>query len=153
MAQIEVATYLDATPESVRDHVKQPRLLVYVTSGLLRFRPVDPPDFPEHWSEGQYRVRMMMFGFIPIGWQDISIEHPGSDDEWIVRDNGSGSIAHVWDHLIYASPEGTGTRYVDRVKIQAGWLTPFVALFARLFYGYRQYRWRRLVSNGFDYDL
>lgn len=152
MAQIEVSTYLNATPEAVCDHVKKSRLLVYVTSGLLSFRPVDPPDFPEHWSEGQYRVRMTMFGFIPIGWQYISIENPVSDEEWIVRDNGSGSIAHVWDHLIYAIPEGTGTRYVDRVRVEAGLLTPFVALFARLLYSYRQYRWRRLVSNGFDYD-
>ena len=37
------------------------------------------------------------------------------------------------------------------LSFRAGVLTPFIWLFAQLFYRHRQSRWRRLVANGFDY--
>ena len=151
MATIEVATHLDAPPEIVREHIQTARLLRYVNAGLLSFVPIHPPELPELWSEGEYRVALKLFGIIPMGWQIIGIEEPGPDDTWIVRDNGSGSVAKTWDHLIFVTAEGAGSRYVDRVQIDAGLLTPFVVLFAQLQYRYRQRRWRRLVREGFAY--
>ncbi len=152
MATIEVTTHLRAPEEKIRAHIKTSKLLRYVNAGLLSFLPLEPPELPELWSEGQYRVRPMLFGIIPLGWQMIAIENPEPDEDWVVRDNGSGSVARVWDHLIYARPDGNGTAYTDHVTVEAGLLTPFVALFAHLQYRYRQYRWRRLISNGFDYS-
>ena len=55
-----------------------------------------------------------------------------------------------WDHWIEVAPDGEGTRDTGRVTVEAGLPTPFVALFAHIFY--RQRRWRRLVADGFDYD-
>jgi hypothetical protein len=37
------------------------------------------------------------------------------------------------------------------VRIEAGWRTPVVGLFARLFFAHRHRRWRRLVRSKFDY--
>jgi len=152
MMQVRVTTYLAATPPAVCDHVTTSRLLIYVSGGILSMQAVDPPELPAHWKKGKYLVRMRLFGLIPIGKQYIGIENPTPGDDWVLRDNGSGTIARVWDHHIYIGPEGAGTRYVDRVRIEAGVLTPLVVVFASVLYRYRQYRWRRLVRNGFDYE-
>jgi len=37
------------------------------------------------------------------------------------------------------------------VTIEAGILTPFVWLFARLFYAHRQRRWAALAAKGFSH--
>ena len=76
---------------------------------------------------------------------------PMRGEVWSIRDNGHGAMIKTWDHMIEVAPDGDGTRFTDRVTVDAGWLTPFVALFARVFYRHRQRRWRRLIANGFDY--
>jgi hypothetical protein len=152
MMQIRVTTYLAAPPATVRGHVKTSRLLAYVSGGILSLQPIDPPALPAHWSEGKYLVRMRLFGLIPLGQQYICIENPAPAKKWVLRDNGAGTTARVWDHHIYVLPEGAGTRYIDHVRIEAGVLTPLVVVFACALYRYRQYRWRRLVRHGFDFE-
>lgn len=66
-----------------------------------------------------------------------------------LRDNGYGPLIQVWDHWIEISPEGDGTRYVDRVTVEAGWLTPLISGFAKLFYSHRQRRWKALAAANF----
>ncbi|MEO1078309.1 MAG: hypothetical protein AAFY29_02050 [Pseudomonadota bacterium] len=151
MATIEVSTHLNASPERVRQELKTSRLLEYVNEGLLSFQAEEASSLPEVWEEGRFRVRLKLFGWLPIGYQDIGIEQPSESDQWVVRDNGSGSIARVWDHLIFVEPDGEGTQYTDRIQVEAGLLTPFVALFAHIQYRYRQRRWRRLVARNFAY--
>jgi hypothetical protein len=151
VATIEISTFLNAAPDTVREHIRTSKLLRHVNAGLLSFDPIEPPTLPEHWSEGDYRVRVRLFGFVPLGLQTIGIRDPGPEDDWVVRDEGSGSIARVWDHHIFVTREGAGSRYTDRVRIEAGILTPFVVLFAQLQYRHRQRRWRRLVKAGFRF--
>jgi hypothetical protein len=127
-----------------------PALLNYVVAGLMKFQPIDPSEFPERWSPGLYKVRMSAFHLIPVGWQYVGIELPSEHDSWFVRDNGSGSIAKVWDHLIFIEPDGDQTRYVDEIRIDAGILSWPVSIYAKLFYRYRQWRWRRLVALDFQ---
>lgn len=126
-----------------------PALLNYVVAGLMKFQPIDPVEFPRSWSAGKYMVRMLAFHFLPVGWQTVGIELPEGHEAWFVRDNGSGSIAKVWDHLIFIEPDASGTCYVDEVRIDAGILTWPVSLYAELFYRYRQRRWRKLVAANF----
>ncbi len=54
-----------------------------------------------------------------------------------------------WDHWIFVAAEGGGTRYTDRVNVEAGLLTPFIWRFARVFYGHRQRRLRAFAADGF----
>lgn len=153
MKTIEVSTFLDAPPDTVRDHVERSELLEYITRGMIRFKAVDPPQFPERWSEGHYKAEMYWKGFLPVGSQTISIEPQPMDGEtWSIRDNGHGSLIRTWDHMIEISPQNGGTYYLDRISVDAGILTPFVAIFAGRFYRHRQKRWRRLVANRFDYS-
>ena len=48
---------------------------------------------------------MFAFHFLPIGKQIVGIEFPQKSDHWVLRDNGSGSIAKTWDHLIFLESE------------------------------------------------
>lgn len=153
MKTIELSTYLDANPATVREHVMRPALLDHVSAPLIRFKRLEPPELPETWEQGQYKVGMRLFGIIPIGWQVVGLELlPPRGEIWSVRDNGHGALIRTWDHVIEVSPKGEGTHYTDRVTVDAGWLTAPVALFARIFYAHRQRRWRALVASGFDFD-
>lgn len=148
---VELSTHLDTHPDVIWDHVQTPQLLHYVARSLIRFVPKGTA-WPERWTPGRYQAWMLLFGFIPIGWQVIGIELPAtSAGAYRVRDNGHGPLIGRWDHMIEITPEGSGTRYVDRVHIEAGLLTPVVAAFARLFYAHRQRRWRKLVAADFRY--
>lgn len=159
MKIVEVSTYLDAPPDVIREHAIRPQLLEFVSKGMIRFKPIDPPAFPETWEDGAYRVGMYWKGFVPIGWQSIGIEHQskGADTDengvWRLRDNGHSATIRSWDHMLSIAPEGRGTRYGDRLDLDAGLLTPLVALFAKRFYEHRQKRWRLLVENDFDYSV
>jgi hypothetical protein len=150
MRTIHIETHLAADPDIVKNHVLTPALLNYVVAGLMKFQPIDPPAFPDRWIPGKYMVRMLAFHVIPVGRQVVGIELPQESDDWFVRDNGGGSIARVWDHLIFVEPEGKGTRYTDLVRIDAGILTWPVVLYATLFYRHRQRRWRKLVRLNFE---
>jgi hypothetical protein len=58
----------------------------------------------------------------------------------------------TWDHhIIMRETEDGRTHYTDQVEVKAGRLTPFIWVYASLFYRYRQHRWRRLVAQAFDY--
>ncbi len=119
---------------------------------MIRFLPKGKP-FPDKWVEGEYRVWMLLFGWLPVGWQAIRIEMPQqASGKYVVRDNGYSRLIKRWDQWIEITAEGTGTRYIDRVEIEAGFLTPLIWAFARLFYAYRQRRWQRLVARRFAYD-
>lgn len=152
MRTVELTSFLPTDPAIVWDHVQTPRLLHYVARGMIRFVPKGGA-WPDRWHEGRFQAWMLLFGFIPIGWQSIGIEMPPQEPgRFAVRDNGFGPLIRRWDHWICIAPENGGTRYTDRVEIEAGVLTPVIAAFARLFYGHRQRRWRKLVANGFRYD-
>lgn len=153
MKTLVISTYLPADPQTLQDHIERSALLHYVARGVLRFAPVDPPEFPEKWERGQYTAMMYWKGFFPLGLQTIGIEpQPMNADTWSMRDNGHGAMVKTWDHMIEVAPKGDGSMYVDRIAIDAGVLTSIVALFAERFYRHRQKRLRRLVENHFDYS-
>jgi len=147
------AVDLDCPPAEAIQHVRSPRLLEYVAAPWIRFEPVDPPKLPDEWEPGRYLVQMRLFGAIPLGTQWIGIRAVEQRGErLLVHDQGTSTLVRVWDHRIEITPAADGgTRYCDRVTIEAGWRTPFVGWFARRFFAHRQRRWRRLVRSKFDY--
>ncbi|MEM8726781.1 MAG: hypothetical protein AAGE86_14795 [Pseudomonadota bacterium] len=146
---VELVTYLECSPDEAWERVQTSALLNYIAAPLVRFVPHDGA-FPKQWSVGEYSAGMLLFGLLPIGEQTIGIEFPPADgNRRILRDNGRGTMIRRWDHWIEIAPEGAGTRYVDRVTVEAGLLTPAIAAFARLVYAHRQRRWRALASSGF----
>lgn len=150
---VRLTTHIPASPDKIWQELQTSRLLQYVARGLVRFVPAGGKAFPDVWTEGRYKAWLLLFGFFPIGWQVIGLEFPPSDGQHKrLRDNGCGWLIRTWDHLITIAPEGEGTRYTDEVRIDAGWLTVPVTLFARVFYAHRQRRWIKLANSGFDYQ-
>jgi len=145
---IRLNTFLPAPIETVRVLLMQPATLVHVSAPLLRFHPLGAP-FPQRWTEGTWRVRLEGPAGLPLGWQEIRISFPQPPSGGLaIRDDGRGRLVSRWDHLIEIAPEKAGTRYTYTIAIEAGWRTPFVAVFARVFYAHRQRRWRKLVQTG-----
>jgi hypothetical protein len=156
--QMQRTTIFPASPGRVWELLQRPETLLTISKPLMFFKPLDPPRLPEEWEEGEYKVSMWLFGFVPFGWQVIGVEFPDADEESGVRklrDNGYGGFIRKWDHLIEIEPVSSAenpdekwTKYTDRVTIDAGILTPNVWLFAKLFYAHRQRRWKQLLSAG-----
>lgn len=145
---VKASTYLPVRPEAVWELLQTPALLNHVAAPLLYFRSMEQGGFPEHWSDGAHRVNMFALGFIPLGPQILGIEiGPNTSGVFRMRDNGSGLLVRKWDHLITLEADGVGTRYTDKVRVEAGLLTPFVWIFAIVFYRWRQSRWRSLVKQ------
>ncbi len=150
MARIRLETRLRMSPEAAKERVLTPALLRHVAAPLLTFKPIDPPAFPERWTQGDYLVAMRAFAVIPIGRQTVGIRLDQTREDapqgaFVVRDQGSGDLVKTWDHWVFIAPDGDGgTRYVDDVTVEAAWMTPFAGLFARIFYAWRQHRWRAL---------
>ncbi|MEZ4288623.1 MAG: hypothetical protein R3A47_10875 [Polyangiales bacterium] len=144
--RIELSCRLPQRPQWVWERVRRSETLEFITAPLMKFEPTSG-RFPSVWTAGNYEAQMRLFGVIPIGKQTIGIEYPEGEAGWIVRDNGHGQLIKRWDHWIFIEPEGEVARYTDRVDVSAGWLTPFVGLFARFFYAHRQRRWRELAAR------
>lgn len=151
--KVSISTRLAATKQQIVAQVKTSKLLRHVSFPLLLFTSRERGGFPIEWQEGEHRAFMWMLGFIPLGSQTISIELPPErDGVFRVRDNGSGWLIKTWDHWITIRADGPdAVHYTDEVTIRAGVLTLFVFAFARVFYLWRQHRWRRLVRRGFRY--
>lgn len=155
---VRITSEFDCTPERAWTELLRTRLLEYVVRPLVVFEPLDPDPLPTLWSEGEYLVRIRLFGRLPLGTHTIRIgiptveTTPGSQ-RYQLRDDGSGTLLSTWDHRITIEETADGrTRYTDDVEVRAGLLTPLFWLLAQLLYRHRQRRWGRLVRNGYDYS-
>ena len=129
------------------DTVKQPETLRYITKGLLGFR-TEGAELPHHFAAGEtYRVQLLFFGRIPAWWHEIRIVRLDDTEREILTSEQGGSVKK-WDHRITVDERGPWkSHYTDEIEIGAGLLTPFVWIYAQLFYRYRQWRWRRLARG------
>jgi len=152
--RMTLTTELDCPIGTVWQQLHRPALLEHIAWPVLSFSFRDSDQPSSTWEEGRYYAHLRSFGFIPLGGQWVGIEYPEgssvSGGKAVLRDNGSGTLISKWDHWIFLEDTGDGlTRYTDRLDVEAGLLTPFIWLFARVFYGHRQRRWRRLVATDF----
>ena len=146
---VELRTRLEAPAAQCIAAVMAPALLQHIASPLIRFEPVARSGWPDRWEPGPFPVQMKLFGWVPLGIQTIDISVPDAPaGQFRLRDRGHSALIERWDHLISIETVDGGTRYIDRVDIRAGWRTPLVWLFARVFYAHRQRRWRRLATSG-----
>jgi hypothetical protein len=141
----------DARADRVADLASDPTHMRALLRPLVVAAPIDPPAFPRRWAPGRYRVDMKLFGFIPLGWQDIMVTAIGIDPltgRWHMHDAGCGLLARRWDHEIEVEALDDGrTRYTDRVEVEAGVTTIAAWLFAQAVFAWRHYRWRVLLRD------
>lgn len=151
--QISIKTILRTNIETAWQNVILPQTLVFIAKPILSFTPILPTFFPKHWEIGTYKTKLKVFGFLPFGSHSIVIEKPDSksNDVKILIDNGYGQLISRWYHAITIQKITDDTcQYEDRVEIEAGILTPFIWLFALVFYQWRQFRWKKLIHNNFN---
>lgn len=147
MRQVIVSSIFNRPFEDIRQLVLQPQTMVIISRPVVVFVPVSPLHLPAQWADGQtYRVRILLFGLIPVGWYEIRIRLVRDQkDVFIGKDQGRGLITPTWDHTVILKRRGTQTVYRDKIDIAAGWLTPLVALFAKAIYTRRQRRWKTVI--------
>lgn len=144
---VTVHTILDAPPEAAWAAVKTSAAFRYVTRGFLRFSGAE--RFPAQWRQGDtIHTRMWFFHLIPAPWLHHLFVESIDEAARGLQSREHGGFITTWDHLIRVEEAPGGrARYTDEIVIKAGLLTPFVCLFAHVFYRYRQARWRRLARR------
>jgi hypothetical protein len=144
--QVRVSTDLESSADRVWAQLKKPETLVYVTRGVLGFRPLD--DVPDRFEEGWViRMRLLFFHFISAWKHEIRVVRIDEQAHEIYTNERGGPI-RKWNHLLKVEPRSERRcRYTDAIEIGAGLLTPSVWLYAQLFYRYRQLRWRKLARS------
>lgn len=149
--KVALSTNIDLPPGEVWRRVQTPELLMHIAAPLVRFHMVNPAHASNFGEQERFLVDLTLFGVLPFGKQWI-VPTVHMDDAAIwpkkLRDNGYSALITTWDHWITVEPDGErGTRYRDEVEVKAGLLTPFVWLFAQVFYRHRQRRWRALARR------
>ncbi len=143
---VKVTRILPASADQVWAKVKRSDTLVFICHGLLAFDGSD--NFPETWFQGHTeQVRLRFFGLIPAWQHHLHFKRLDDDEMKLVTEEGGGLVP-TWNHTIAVEAlDADRCRYTDEIDIRAGLLTPIVALYAHLFYRYRQWRWKRLLMN------
>jgi ligand-binding SRPBCC domain-containing protein len=143
---VRVSTELEIPAERAWETVKKVDTLRYITRGVLGFRPLG--EVPETIAEGEViRVRLMFFHVLPAWKHEIEIVGVDEQARRIETMEHGGSVKR-WNHVITVEPAGDGrSLYTDRIDLEAGRMTPLVAGYAKVFYRYRQRRWRKLARQ------
>ncbi|MEY4231308.1 MAG: hypothetical protein RLZZ362_2157 [Actinomycetota bacterium] len=146
MAIVERSTLLEAPAAAVWGAVKAPSAFRAVTRRLIVMPAI--ADRQDDWREGETVVGwVFLFGFLPFSRHHL---HVARIDEATrtLSSRESGGVITTWNHDIEVTPiDATSCRYLDRIEIEAGILTPLIVVYARWFYRMRQRRWRALAKG------
>ena len=143
---VRVSTDLAAPAAVVWQAVKQTVTLLHVMRVIIGLSTAQA--LPKQWEVGDVRrVRLVFFHLIPAWQHEIRVTKVDDALRELWTEESGGPV-ETWNHRIRVESRGQRvSRYSDEVEIRAGWLTAPVALFAQLFYRYRQWRWRALAKK------
>lgn len=146
--RVRVETVLRASSAHLWSLLRYPASLLHVCRPVLHFTFAHPAEAELPWKAGvPYRLKMYLFGFIPLGAHTLSLDVLDEQRRTIVS-RETGTLAKVWNHTISLWDEGQGeVRYVDEIEIRAGLLTLPIVAFAHVFYRHRQRRWKQLLRS------
>jgi len=146
--RVHVVSVLQCPAEAVWKKVCRSDLLCEVAWPLVTFEAIDSKSLPDIWVEGQtVRLRSRLFGIFPLGTRSLVFERIDTPRREI-QTRETDPLVRRWDHLISVGQhDDNRATYSDDVEIDADWLTPFVWLFAQLFYRHRHRRWRRVARR------
>ncbi len=144
--KLKFQTQLPARPEKVFSEVKKPSLLLRIIEPIATVLPVNG-KFPDSWEQGvTYVCKIRIFKWIPIGKRQLTIERV-DDNKLEIQSREFDPLVRKWDHLIRVEASENETLYSDELDIEAGFLTPFVCLYAWIFYRHRHRRWRAIATE------
>lgn len=142
-----ISTQLDCTASELWQEISKPDSLQFVASPILVFVPIESGVFDIEWEIGRdYPLKLYFLNLIPLGRHTIQLVEVDRDRN-VISSRESGPLVPVWNHTILFQETRPGlVSYTDEIEIRAGWLTPFVWLFAYVFYRHRQRRWKMLLQ-------
>jgi hypothetical protein len=137
---IKVASIFPASRETVFEKLQEIETLRYICSPLATFTPLDNSL---KWQAGAvFRFDLTACG-LNFGVHTINVKK--FDIDKILTHEHNKEIP-VWNHMILLEKYGKNhTKYTDIVDVRAGWKTPFIWLWANVFYRHRQRKWRELL--------
>ena len=141
-----ISTRLACSEDQLWQKIIEPGSLQFVASPILRFVPVGGGGLTGEWQVGiPYHLKLYFLKRIPLGPHTIQLMRIDKAANKIVSQE-CGRLARSWKHIIRFREVAPGdVRYTDEIEIRAGWLTPFIWLFAQVFYRHRQRRWKVLL--------
>ena len=94
-------------------------------------------------------VKVRLLGILPP--QPYAMEVVDQDDHhmWLLSSE-KGAGVKSWHHRMQVEPHGSGARLTDRIEIDAGWMTPVFAWWARKLYAHRHRPRQRLLGEAPD---
>jgi hypothetical protein len=149
-ARVDLSTDLQAPKASVTAALRRVHTLRTLTRGMLAIEAADgdhplPALWPVDGTPVTLRIRPF---YLPVGWRHTIRVVEADPARGILRTEESGGAVRRWNHTIEVSSIDAGcTRYRDLVELDAGVLTPVVAVWAQAFYRVRQRRWRALARR------
>jgi hypothetical protein len=143
-----ISTRLACTEVALWQKIIESRSLQFVASPVLSIVPVDAGTLDGEWQVGRtYPLKLYFMKYIPLGRHTIRLVKIDKDRNTI-SSRESGMLAPVWNHSISFQEVAPGiVSYTDEIEIRAGWKTPFIWLFAHVFYRHRQRRWKMLLQK------
>ena len=148
---VKEVSIFDCDANRLFNEVMHSKSLFYVTKPLVKFIETSEYPIPKKWRDGKYLVKVKLLGIIPFAQQWIVIRT--DEARCHLLDDGYSRLIKRWHHDIYVVEiGGNKVLYIDLVDIRAGLLTPFVYLYACVFYRHRQKRWRKLIANNWAYS-
>jgi hypothetical protein len=141
-----ISTRLVCSEDELWQKIIEPVSLQFVASPIVRFVPVREGGLTGEWQVGiPYHLRLYFLKCIPLGRHTIQLMRIDKAANRIVSQE-SGRLARSWKHIIRFREVAPGVvSYADEIEIRAGWVTPFIWLFAQVFYRHRQRRWKVLL--------
>lgn len=149
-ARVDLSTDLNAPKASVTAALRRVHTLRTLTRGMLAIDAADGAHpLPALWPVDGTPVTLRVRPFhLPVGWRHTIRVVEADPALGVLRTEESGGAVRRWEHTIEVSSIDAGrTRYRDLVELDAGALTPIVALWAQAFYRVRQRRWRALARR------
>jgi hypothetical protein len=146
MAIIDRSIRLQASADAVWPAVKTPAAFRTVTRGLLTMPVIAERE--ADWQPGEtISGWIFLFGVLPFSRHHLHIAVI-DDSHMTLSSREHGGLIRRWNHdiIVTPAPEG-GCVYRDRVEVDAGILTPLLAVYAQWFYRMRQRRWRVLAAR------
>ncbi|OFB37547.1 hypothetical protein BA059_18645 [Mycolicibacterium sp. (ex Dasyatis americana)] len=146
MQRIHAETILPADTGRVWQAMQQVPTFLYVCRGLFGVPAL--AGRTEKFEAGERGTGWLMaFHVIPAYRHTIEVLDV-DDTTRTIRTHEYGGVLRTWDHTLHVEPvTDRSCRYSDTVEIDAGRLTPAVAVLARGIYAYRHRRWRKLVDK------
>ena len=134
------------TQKEIFEKLQKLQTLQYIAYPYATFEAVDGAT-DLIWEEGKvFLFKFRLFGVIPFGIHTIRVER--FDEERGIYTLEGNQHVPVWNHeIVLATLDENKVQYTDKIEIAAGWKTPFVCLWARMFYSHRQRKWKKLLSK------